>query len=188
MKNDYEVEVEWLPFELHPEIPAEGMQLPQHLRARFGGMSERLKKMAHESGMEMVIPDVIPNSRRALEASEYARRHGVHEVYHQVVFRKFYGEGQDIHRWDILKAAAEEVGLDAEDMQSETESGRYHAQVSQYISQAKARGISSVPAYIFNNKYAVFGAQPYDVFQDLMNRLGKNLSLDTSKQEEHLLD
>ena len=181
MKDEYDVEVEWLPFELHPEISVEGMQLPQHMRASFGGMSKRLKKMAHESGMEMVIPDVIPNSRRALEASEYARTHGVHEVYHQVVFRKFYGEGQDIHRWDILKAAAEEVGLDSDSMQSEIESGKYHAQVSQYISHAKARGISSVPAYIFNNKYAIFGAQPYDVFQDLMNRLGNNLSLDTSK-------
>ena len=174
MKNDYKVEVEWLPFELHPEIPAEGMQLPQHLRAGFGGMSERLKKMTHASGMEMVIPGLIHNSRRALEASEYARIQGVHEAFHQVVFRKFYGEGQDIHGWNVLKAAAKEVGLDPEDMQSETESGKYHAQVNQYISQAIARGVNSVPAYIVEDKYAIFGAQPYYVFQDLMNQLGSN--------------
>ena len=181
MKNDYEIEIEWLPFELHPEIPAEGMQLPQHMQARFGGMSERLKKLAHAAGMEMVIPSVIPNSRRALEASEYARTQGVHETYHQVVFRKFYGEGQDIHQWNVLKAAAEEVGLDSENIQSETELGKYHAQVNQYKSQAIARGITSVPAFIVEDIYTIFGAQPYDVFQDLMNRLGKNLSLSTSK-------
>jgi len=171
MKNDYEIEIEWLPFELHPEIPAEGMQLPQHMQARFGGMSERLKKLAHAAGMEMVIPSVIPNSRRALEASEYARTQGVHETYHQVVFRKFYGEGQDIHQWNVLKAAAEEVGLDSENMQSETELGKYHAQVNQYKSQAISRGITSVPTYIINDQQAIVGVQPYEVFEQALDKL-----------------
>ena len=102
MAQDYDVEVTWLPFELHPEIPPEGMDLPPHIRAGFGGMSERLQRMAQEMGREMVIPDRIPNSRRALEVSEYAREQGKHDEFHRVVFQKFYGEGQDMSNWAVL--------------------------------------------------------------------------------------
>lgn len=147
------------------------MQLPPHVRARFGGMNEHVKQMAHEAGMEIVTPEIIPNSRRALESSEYAREQGKHEEFHQVVFRKFYGEGQDLSSWAMLRAAAEEVGLDPDEMQRKTESGNYQGVVNRQITQAQAMGITGVPAYIFDNKYAIVGAQPYEVFQQAMARL-----------------
>jgi predicted DsbA family dithiol-disulfide isomerase len=172
LKEEYEVEVEWRAFELHPEIPPEGMQLPPYLRANFGDMSERLKQMAHKVNLAMVMPDKIPNSRRALEASEYAREQGQHKAFHRVVFRKFYGEGQDLHSWAVLRAAAKEVGLDPEAIQRETESGKYRAAVDVQIAEAHARGITGVPTFIFDNKYAVVGAQPYAAFQDVMATLG----------------
>lgn len=116
----------------------------------------------------MVIHDTIANSRRALEASEYAREQGRHEAFHRVVFRKFYGEGEELNSWATLRAAAEEVGLDPEAMERQTESGRYRAAVDAQIAEARAMGITGVPTYIFNNKYAVVGAQPYEVFQEAM--------------------
>ncbi len=171
MKNEYDVAVEWLPFELHPEIPPEGWQLPWNVRAQFGGMSERLRQMAHEAGMEMVIPDLIPNSRRALEASEYARENGVHEAFHQAVFRKFYGEGQDMNDWPVLRAAAVETGLHPDEMQQHTTAGRFQPIVEGHHNRALQMGITGVPAFIFNQQYAILGAQPYEVFQQAMARL-----------------
>jgi predicted DsbA family dithiol-disulfide isomerase len=169
--QDYDVEVEWRAFELHPEIPPEGMPLSPLLRARLVGMSERLLEMAQEVGMPMVMPDRIPNSRRALEAAEYARAQGLHEAFHAVVFRQLYAEGQDIGRWEVLRAAAVEVGMDADAMQRETEAGNYRAAVDRQIAEARALGITGVPAYIFDDQYAVVGAQPYEVFQQAMARL-----------------
>lgn len=163
--------VEWLPFELHPEIPVEGLQLPAHLRAGFGGMSERLRQMARESGRDMVTPETIPSSRRALEASEYAREQGQHAAFHRVVFRKFYGEGQDISRWEVLKSAAVEVGLDAEEMQQKTESGIYQDVIDAYIEEAHTLGITGVPAYVLGQQFLIMGAQPYDLFREAMARL-----------------
>lgn len=116
----------------------------------------------------MVIHDTIPNSRRALEASEFAREQGRHEAFHRVVFRKFYGEGEELNSWATLRSAAEEVGLDPEAMERQTESGHYRAAVDAQIAEARAMGITGVPTYIFNNKYAVVGAQPYEVFQEAM--------------------
>jgi predicted DsbA family dithiol-disulfide isomerase len=179
LSQDYDVEVEWRAFELHPEIPPQGMQLPPQLRAGFGGMSERVQEMAQEAGMPMVMPDLIPNSRRALEAAEYARAQGAHKPFHTVVFRQLYAEGQDIGRWEVLRAAAAEVGMDPDAMQRETEAGSYRAVVDRQIAQARALGISGVPTYIFDDQYAVVGAQPYEVFQQAMGRLAQDAQQDT---------
>ncbi len=84
MQAEYDVSVEWRGLEIHPEIPPEGLHWPEHLRARFGGMSDALKQEAHQAGLEIVIPEIIPNSRQALEASEYARQQGLHEAFHEV--------------------------------------------------------------------------------------------------------
>jgi predicted DsbA family dithiol-disulfide isomerase len=168
LKTEYDVAVEWRPFELHPEIPPEGMELSPYLRAYFAGTTERLKQMAHEVGLEIVFSDWIPNSRRALEASEYAREQSQHEAFHRVVFRRFYGEGQDLGSWVMLRAAAEEVGLDPDAMQHQTETGQYRAVVDAHFAEARRLGITGVPVYIFDDKYAIVGARPYETFQEVM--------------------
>ena len=173
MEKAYDVEVVWLPFDLHPEIPPEGRRPPDYVRETArNAVGERLREMARESGREIVLDrDWIPSTRRALEASEYAREEGRHEAFHRIVFRKFYGEGEDIGEWDVLRAAAVEAGLDPDEMQRETESGRYKAIVDEHTRQAHSVGVTGVPAYILGNKYLIMGAQPYELFQEVMAEL-----------------
>lgn len=172
MEREYDVDVEWLPFELHPGIPPEGQPVADYIKqAHAGGVTERLQQMAQESGREIVFIDWTPSSRRALEASEYAREQGKHTEFHKVVFRKYYGEGQDMSKWEVLRAAAEEVGLDPDEMQRETESGRFSAVVEQHIREAHAKGITGVPAYVLGDRYLIMGAQPYELFQQVMAEL-----------------
>lgn len=157
--------------EIHPEIPPEGLQWPEHLRARFGGMSDWLRNEAQEAGMEMVVPELIPKSRRALEASEYAREQGKHEAFNRVVFERFYGRGEDLGSWSMLGVAAREVGLDAAEMQRKTEDGDYKAAVDTHAAQLMALGASGVPLFVFDRKYAIIGLRPYDAFQEVMERI-----------------
>jgi predicted DsbA family dithiol-disulfide isomerase len=149
------------------------MPAPRYIRdSAHSGTGDRLRQMARESGREIVLDrEWLVNSRRALEASEYAREQGKHGDFHRVVFGKFYGEGQDISRWDVLHAAAEEVGLDPDEMQRQTESGRYKEKVDATIERAHALGITGVPAYVVGDRYLIMGAQPYEVFQEVMERL-----------------
>jgi predicted DsbA family dithiol-disulfide isomerase len=171
LKREHEVEVEWKPFFLHPDTPPEGMRLSPQFRARFAGAHERLDLMARAAGMEMVHPDLIPNSRRALEASEYARGKGKHEEFHRIIFGKFYGAGQDIHDWTVLRSAAEEAGLDPDGMEREIESGKYREVLDAEIEEAYALGITAVPTYVLDDKYAIVGAQPYEAFERVLARL-----------------
>jgi predicted DsbA family dithiol-disulfide isomerase len=171
LKKEYSVDVEWRPFSLHPEWPSEGVRLPPHVRERFSTIYERLQKIADDNSYPLVRLDNLPNSRRALEASEYARAHGKHEKFHRVVFKKLYGEGQDIGKWEVLRSAAQEVGLDADEMQFETEAGNYRDVLDTQLEKAYALGITAVPTYIISDKYGIEGAQPFDVFEQVLTKL-----------------
>ncbi len=127
--------------------------------------------MARAAGMDMVFPTRIPNTRLAHEATEYARAQGKHEEFHRVLFHLYYGEGQDIGSWQVLRAAAQETGLDSDEMQRDVESGKYTLAVEEQIKEAQELGISGVPTYILDDRYAIVGAQPYQVFERVLARL-----------------
>lgn len=170
--SDYEITVEWQPFVLHPEIPPEGMPIPVTLRDRLAASAKYMRQMAAQAGLPFRQELAwIPSSRRALEAAEYARRCGKHEAFHRTVFRRLFADGEDIGRWEVLKAAAEEVGLDPIEMQTSTERGEFRGIVDAQATLARQLGISAVPAFIFNDRYALVGAQPYEAFQQVMERL-----------------
>jgi predicted DsbA family dithiol-disulfide isomerase len=172
LRKDYEMEVEWRPFYLYWDTPPEGRELPEHVkRARAAGSEERLSSLAASYGMKFMSTKRIYNTRRAHEATEYARDHGRHVEFHRIVFRQVYADGLDISQWDVLRAAAAEAGLDADDMQREVEAGKYTTNVEQQVEQAYRMGVSGVPTSVINNRYAVVGAQPYDVFKRALEQV-----------------
>jgi predicted DsbA family dithiol-disulfide isomerase len=175
LKAEYNVEVEWRPYYLRPDTPPEGMDLPDYiLRARASGADERLQSMAAQYGMDFNSPDRIYNTRLAHEATEYANEHGKGLEFHKVVFRKVYGEGQDISTWDVLRAAAEEVGLDAEDMQKVVGGGAFTSKVAEQVTLAQRIGVTGVPTYVINDRYAIVGAQPYAAFINALSQILKD--------------
>jgi len=172
LKADYNIDVEWRPFYLRPDTPPEGMDLPDYImKARANGADERLQSMAKMHGMDFNSPDRIYNTRIAHEATEYAREHGKAIEFHRVVFRQVYADGLDISKWDVLRAAAEEVGLNGEDMQTVVDGGKYTAEVAGQVQSAYQIGVTGVPTYVINERYAIVGAQPYQAFKNALSRI-----------------
>ena len=156
------------------DTPPEGRELPDYVkRARANGSEERLRQIAQSYGMEFVSTQRIYNTRLAHEATEYAREHGKGNEFHKVVFRKIYAEGQDPSQWDVLRAAVEEVGLDADEMQREVEAEKYMAEVVDKVRWAYQIGVTGVPTYVINDRYAIVGAQPYEVFKGALEQIMK---------------
>ncbi len=174
LKQDYEIEVDWRPFYLYWDTPPEGCELPERVkRARAAGSEEQLSQLADSFGMRFVSTKRLYNTRLAHEATEYARDHGKLIEFHKIVFWKVYGEGLDISQWDVLRAAAEEARLDVEEMQREVEAGKYTANMEEQVQQAYRMGVPGVPTYVINNRYAVVGAQPYEVFKRALETIIK---------------
>ena len=174
LKAEHNVDLEWRPFYLYFDTPPEGRDLPEHVkRARAQGSEERLRQMAASYGMDFVSTERIYNTRLAHEATEYAREHGKGNEFHKVVFRKVYAQGQDPSQWDVLRSAAEDVGLEAGEMQREVEEEKYIAAVVDKVRWAYQIGVTGVPTYVINNRYAIVGAQPYEVFKGALEQIMK---------------
>ena len=172
LKEAYDLEVDLRPFYLMWDVPLEGMDLPDYIQqARAGGSEERLKQIAENNGLKFVSTKRIYNTTRAHEATEYARDQGKASEFHKVVFRKVYVEGEDISDWDVLRSVAQEVGLDADEMKHEVDEGRYTDNVAEQVRQAYGIGVNGVPTYVINGRYAIVGAQPYDVFERVLAKI-----------------
>jgi len=187
LKAEHNVDVEWRPFYLYFDVPPEGMELPEHVKqARLNGSEERLRQIAESYGLGFVSTKRIYNTRLAHEATEYARERGNParfnstvqrnergraSEFHKVLFRKVYAEGQDPGQWDVLRSVAEEVGLDAVEMQRQVENEKYKVIVADQVRQAYQIGVTGVPTYVINNRYAIVGAQPYEVFKRALEQI-----------------
>jgi predicted DsbA family dithiol-disulfide isomerase len=134
-------------------------------------MRQHLESMAAEVGLSMQQRDVIINSRRALGAAEFARDHGKFEAMHRALFKAHWeGTGRLEDTDDLVRIGAG-VGLDPTELRKAIEEDRYAAVIDDNRGQAKSVGINAIPAHIFGRRYLVMGAQPYEAFQQVVDRL-----------------
>lgn len=93
------------------------------------------------------------------------------EEFQRAVFRAYWEEGENVGEVDVLCRLAEECGLDPEGLRQALADGRYAIIVDGQISWGRSVGITGVPTFIFDDKFAVVGAQEYEVFRNLAGRI-----------------
>jgi predicted DsbA family dithiol-disulfide isomerase len=174
LKKEFTVNDEWVSFEIHPETPLEGVLLNKRLpQIDWEEMYERLRQTGSRFGISFGQVTLLPNSRTALEASEYARDHGMHAQFHEKIFYAYFTENQDIGRMDVVLDIAALTGLDALDLRKALHAKRYFPRLQATQKQAHASGITGVPTFIIGGTYKVVGAQPIEVFRDIFLRISK---------------
>jgi predicted DsbA family dithiol-disulfide isomerase len=158
--------VTWLPFDLHPEYPPEGLPR-EHLVARYGPRMIDLmrERFAQESLAYDPHPDVVPNTRDALRVTELARDRGLHPQMHDRLMDAYWAEGENIGDRDVLRRLAAGVGLDATEVERVLGGDEYLARVQASTHQAQSIGINGIPAFLLDSKVLVLGAQPREVFE-----------------------
>jgi predicted DsbA family dithiol-disulfide isomerase len=167
-RREFDAEVAWLPFDLHPEYPPEGIPLAE-LHRRYGiGSGERdpLRDRFAAAGLRYDRPDVVPNTRLALRLTELARERGLQRRFHDRLMDAYWAEATDIGDADELRRLADEVGLAADDVDRVVaEPAAYLAHVEGSTRQAQSIGINAIPAFLLDRRLIVLGAQPLDVFR-----------------------
>jgi predicted DsbA family dithiol-disulfide isomerase len=134
-------------------------------------MRQRLQSVAAEVGLTMESRDVIINSRRALAAAEFAREHGRFEAMHHALFDAHWELTGRLENVDDLVAIGASVGLDRESLRKAIEDERYEAVIDETRREAESMGINAIPAHVFGSRFLVVGAQPYEVFRQVLDRL-----------------
>ena len=107
LERRFGAQVTWLPFDLHPEYPPDGLPR-QELIERYGpGMTERMREFFAARGLEYnPHPDVVPNTMSALRLTELARDLGKHSAVHDRLMDAYWAEAQNIGDADVLRTLA----------------------------------------------------------------------------------
>jgi predicted DsbA family dithiol-disulfide isomerase len=165
--------VNWLPFDLHPEYPPEGLPREQ-LLARYGGdaMTERITRFFAERGLAYnPHPEVVPNSMNALRLTELARDLGRHAQMHDRLMDAYWAEAKNIGDPDVLREETAAVGLPTDEVEDVLAGDRYRDRVEASTREAYAMGANAVPAFVLDRRLLVLGAQPDEVFEQAFAQL-----------------
>jgi predicted DsbA family dithiol-disulfide isomerase len=173
LKQEFDVNVEWRGFELHPETPPEGQTLkdmglnPYYI----ANVRENVKRLGKDANLEMKSPAKISNSRAALEIAEYAKEKGKFDEYNDKVFRAYWLEERDIGNLEVLFEIAEKIGLDKNEIKEYLDSGVAAEKMAHYQEDARRFGINSVPTFLIGESKVV-GAHPYEVLRKVLEESG----------------
>ena len=172
LKQEFDLSVEWLPFEIHPETPAAGMPLLKMFPgADVVGMTRRLNSMGAPFGLTFGKIVNISNSRLTLEAGEFAKSQGRFEDFHHAVFRAYFTQGRHIGDIGVVTEIGQSSGLDPLELTSALETGKYRKPLEMAKTEAASLGITAAPTFLFNGKDRIVGAQPVEVFRERLRSL-----------------
>jgi predicted DsbA family dithiol-disulfide isomerase len=136
-------------------------------------MYQDLRRSGAQYGITFGDVKLLSNSRLSLEAGEYARDHGRFHAFHEEIFRAYFTGVKDIGRIEVILEAACSAGLDTEALATALREGRYRARLREAQEESERYGVTGVPAFIVEDKYKIVGAQPLEVFREVLENLGK---------------
>lgn len=174
------VEVTLHSFEIAPDTPADFVGTETEFLVAHKGMdSEQVRAMleqvtmvAAEEGLEYDFDSVQhANTNLAHQLVHFARSQGQQVAVVEELFSSYFEKGRRLTGIEDLVALAGEAGLDGEGARAALETGVYAASVEDDIAQAQAYGITAVPFFVFNHKYAVAGAQDSRALLDVLHQV-----------------
>ena len=162
-----------MPFELHPEIPPEGRPREEVLPAAYMARAEAgVNRLAATVGLELKLHQRLINSRPALQAAEFAREQGRFDAMHHNLLHTYWDEGRDVSDIAVLREVAARTGVDVAGMEAAIAEDRFGDYLDARRSEAEELGINGIPAHVIADRYLVMGAQPYDLFERVMAKVG----------------
>ncbi len=168
-----DITVTWRSFQLNPELQAKaGTHIDQYLAEHKGWTLEYARKvnqqvtdMAKQAGLEYHFDKaVVANTALAHQLIHIANKNGVGDQVKEALLKAYFTEGKDVGNIDALVAIGTTVGLEQNEVKQALEEGIYEDKVIADQQRAAEIGVRGVPFFVFDEKYAVSGAQPPEVF------------------------
>jgi predicted DsbA family dithiol-disulfide isomerase len=173
------VEIIWRSFELDPSAPREYpgdlydmlAQKFRTTREQAHKMNERVVQMATAAGLDFNFDVARPaNSFDAHRLIQLARQHGRADEAEERIFAAYFTEGKSIADPETLRAIGAAIGLPAAEVERLLLSDDFADAVRADEQEAQRLGITGVPFFVFDRKYAISGAQPVSVFAQALER------------------
>jgi predicted DsbA family dithiol-disulfide isomerase len=173
LKPEFDFQIDWKGFQIHPEWPAAGMAAAEYRRGMDAETRRmlwaRIASLGETVGLEMKSPETLANSRLALAAAEFAKECGKAEIFEERVFRAYFNENLNIGSQGVLGELAADAGLDRDELNLALDSNRYEHRLNDNARTAHERGVDGVPTF-FVGDYPLIGAQSENVMRQIFQR------------------
>ncbi len=181
MAANGDIVVRWHPYELNPDLPAEGVDRRGYLEAKFGGperamqIYSRVREAGERAGLAFNFDAIArqPNTREAHRLIAWAQANGNADPLVERLFRAYFLQGRNIADREALIALAAETGIDAVASRAWLESARGLQEIAHAEARARELGITGVPFFIFNGRVGLSGAHPPETIRDAIEQAGK---------------
>ena len=167
LSTEFDLKIEWKGIEIHPEFPPEGKKRLKTIKSR--SFAKTVYTMAAEDSIEIKLPGFATNSRKALEASEFAKSKGKFEVFHQAVYEAYLVEGVNIGELENVINIGKKAGLNREELEENLVNGYMFNRIESNKKDAKDNLILGVPTFVFGN-FPMYGNQSTDTMRQIIQR------------------
>ncbi|TSA15229.1 MAG: DsbA family oxidoreductase [Betaproteobacteria bacterium] len=178
--EDVKTEIHFQPFELNPQMPAEGQDITEHLAEKYNAtpeQSDRTREMIRARGEEvgfifaLAKRSRIYNTFDAHRLLHWAELEGRQLALKHALFKAYFTDGENPGAHALLIRLAGEVGLDPARAKEILASDAYAAEVRKQQRFYLEQGIQAVPAVIVNDRHLIQGGQPSEVFEQALRQI-----------------
>ncbi|MES2573597.1 MAG: DsbA family oxidoreductase [Bacteroidota bacterium] len=182
------VAIEWKSFQLDAHfIPSSDDNIVEHLAEKYGrdmdwaqNMLDNTTQNAKTAGLDFHFEKtVMANSHNAHRLLHLAKNQNLANELEELLFKGYFTDGKDLNNLETLTQLGIEVGLEAEAITQVLHSDTYSTAVKQDIQQASSIGVQGVPFFVFDNKYAISGAQPATAFLETLEKVWQEGQFDS---------
>ena len=170
LRPDHQFELRWLPFELHPYLPPEGIAKHILFKRKFAGRGGAIVQRVVDAGANVDIAfnfdaiETIPNTVAAHCALSWAEADGndVDNRLARAIFAAGFEQGRDVGDHTVLADLCRDVGVDRATVKDKLDNGTDREEVHRAADLNRARGIVGVPHFFVNDAFPIPGAQEPD--------------------------
>ena len=170
-RPDMQIDLAYRVFQLNPDMPREGMDRKEYYRRKLGGerppsgITNTIREAGRELGIEFNFDRILrtPNTLDAHRLIRWSQSAGNQGAVTEILFRRYFTEGEDIGDHAVLVDIAREAGMDTEITARLLAEDADTDLIRAEDSTARRMGIQGVPAFVFANKYLLVGAQEPEI-------------------------
>ncbi|WP_170586874.1 DsbA family oxidoreductase [Ruegeria arenilitoris] len=180
---DHPFVIEWHPFQLNPDMPEGGMDRREYLERKFGGKEGAVRayapvvEHAEKAGLNIDF-EAMKRTPNTLDSHRLIHWAGIEGKQNQVVdalFTAYFVQGRDIGDHEVLADIADSVGMDAAVVLKLLKSDADRDDIRQRDTHSREMGVNSVPTFIVANQHAVPGAQPPELWAQVISEIMSQL-------------
>jgi len=178
-RPEHKFEIEWHPFQLNPDMPAEGMDRREYLEVKFGGKEgaisvySQIADAAQEIGVTVNFEKIMrtPSTLDAHRLIYWAGIEGVQTAVVSKLFTAYFEDGYDISDHQVLMDIAASAGIDREKIGELLVQDIDRENIRKRDKNAREKGVRGVPCFIVDNHYVVQGAQSAEMWLGVIDEI-----------------